>query len=142
MKVRFKLLSDQAKVPSYSKDGDNGLDLTAVSMSKKERFIEYDTGVSVAIPEGYVGLVVPRSSTSKKDQYLANSIGVIDQNYRGSIRLRYKTIPGAFDETELYKQGDRIGQLLIVPNPKVEMVEVDELDETKRGDKGFGSSGD
>lgn len=143
LKIKFKLNNSEAVLPSYSREGDNGLDLTAASVSKKERFTEYDTGVSVEIPEGYVGLVFPRSSVSKKDQLLANSVGVIDQNYRGTIRLRFKTVNETPSDTEIYKVGDRIGQLIIVPNPKIEVVEEnEELESTERGEEGFGSSGD
>ena len=90
MDVKVKLLHKDAQLPKYAGQGDAGLDLTCVSVNEEESFIEYDTGVSIEIPEGYVGLLFPRSSVSKKDIMLCNSVGVIDSSYRGSIKVRYK----------------------------------------------------
>jgi dUTP pyrophosphatase len=141
MNIKIKKLHEQAVIPSYSKEGDCGLDLTAISVSTidKSRFgyIEYDTGLAIEIPEGYVGLVYPRSSLSNTGLILANHVGVIDQNYRGSIKCRFKAIPG----TDIYSVGDRIAQLIIQPCPKIEFEVVDELSDTNRNDLGFGSSG-
>ena len=163
MKINFKLNHPNAEIPSYSQEGDIGLDLTAVSITVTDKYIEYDTGICVEIPEGYGGFVFPRSSNSKKDLILSNSVGVIDQNYRGSIKFRFKinhnenfdfTLlnmenelveiidpTGVINSTELYNIGDRIGQLVILPCPKIEPNKVHELSDTERGDKGFGSSG-
>lgn len=141
MVIKIKKLVEQAVIPSYSKEGDAGLDLTAVSVNTTDNgdygFIEYDTGLAVEIPEGYVGLVYPRSSISKTGLILANSIGVIDSNYRGSIKCRFKAIPNS----TIYNVGDRIAQLIIQPIPNIEFEVVDELSDTTRGDDGFGSSG-
>jgi dUTP pyrophosphatase len=141
MNIKIKKLHEQAVIPSYSKEGDCGLDLTAISVSTidKSRFgyIEYDTGLAIEIPEGYVGLIYPRSSLSNTGLILANHVGVIDQNYRGSIKCRFKAIPN----TDIYSVGDRIAQLIIQPCPKIEFEVVDELSDTDRNDLGFGSSG-
>lgn len=90
MKVKIKKLQDNAVIPYHSKPGDAGLDLTAVSLSFNEQFTEYGTGIAIEVPEGFVGLVFPRSSLSKMDLILANHVGVIDPNYRGEIKLRFK----------------------------------------------------
>jgi dUTP pyrophosphatase len=140
MNIRIKKLQPDAVIPSYSKEGDAGLDLTAISMKTVNEnnfgFIEYDTGLSVEIPEGHVGLVYPRSSISNTGLILANAVGVIDSNYRGSIKCRFKAIPNS----NIYDVGDRIAQLIIIPYPQITFEEVEELTETIRGDKGFGSS--
>jgi dUTP pyrophosphatase len=139
MKVRFKKLSEKAVTPKYAKPGDAGMDLVATSLVKNEIFYEYETDIAVEIPEGYVGLLFPRSSISKTKQILANSIGVVDSGYRGSLRLRFKKLD--WDNGEVYGIGDKVGQLVIIPYPTIELEEVNELSETNRGENGFGSSG-
>src|SRR4051812_36638080 len=83
--VEIKKLSDKAVVPSYSRPGDAGLDLTATTMTENEMYIEYGTDLAIAVPEGYVGHISPRSSLSDYDLILSNHVGVIDSNYRGEI---------------------------------------------------------
>lgn len=137
MKVKLKKLHPDAVIPKYAKDGDAGLDLVTVDITESNnRFIEYDTGLAVEIPKGYVGLLFPRSSISKTRLSLANSIGVIDSSFRGSIKLRFRH--GGFQD---YTIGDRVGQLIIMPYPQIEFEEVEELSDTERGSGGFGSSG-
>jgi dUTP pyrophosphatase len=152
LKVKFKKLHPDCVIPQYAKPGDAGVDLTAVSIefNKKLGCITYDTGLSVEIPEGYVGLIFPRSSIYKTIHSLSNSVGVIDSGYRGSIKFNFRD---AYDphenlsvrfyryEDDHYQIGDRIGQLVIMPYPKIQFEEVEELSETDRGDGGFGSSG-
>lgn len=140
MKVKFKKLVSHASTPKYSKEGDAGLDLVAVDTyyDRDYSFVEYGTGVSVEIPEGHVGLLFPRSSISKTNFSLANSVGVVDSNYRGEIKLRFRTSEYSGIE---YDVGDRVGQLVIVPYPKIDLVEVSELSDSNRGAGGFGSSG-
>lgn len=147
--VNFKKLSDKAVTPSYSKTGDAGLDLTATSMKETDMYIEYGTDLSFEIPEGYVGYVFPRSSLSNYDLVLSNHVGVIDSGFRGEVKFRFKKVgnfPDGFLATKhftstVYKVGDRIGQLIIMPIPKVELIEVGELSQSNRGRGGFGSSG-
>lgn len=145
MEVKIKKLHPNAVIPFYAKPGDAGMDLTAVIIdTSNEHYIEYDTGIAVEIPEGYVGLVFPRSSNSKVDLELSNSVGVIDSGYRGSIKLRYHRIwredKSGNRILDIYSVGDRVGQLIIIPYPKIEFKEVDELSSTERGDGGFGST--
>ena len=138
LKVRFKKLSKYAVAPLYAKDGDAGLDLTAHTLTdfKDEPFIEYGTGIAVEIPQGYVGLVFPRSSVSKKENfYLKNSVGVIDSGYRGEIKLRFSR------SEDRYEAGEKVGQLIIIPYPTIYLEEVQELSSTERGEGGFGSTG-
>jgi len=142
MKVKIKKLHPDAVIPKYAKEGDAGMDLTAISREidvnymDGDNLITYGTGLAFEIPKGYVGLVFPRSSIYKKDLTLSNSVGVIDSGYRGEVKLKFKN-----NDYRDYDIGDRIGQMIIMPYPQVEFEEVDELDETERGDGGFGSSG-
>ena len=138
LKIKFKKLNQNAVIPKQGTAGAAGFDLTAVSIEKNETMLKYDTGIAVEIPPGYVGLVFPRSSVCKTGLSLANSVGVIDSDFRGSISFVF------YKNTQCivpYLPGDRIGQLLIVPIPEVEFVEVDELSETERGAGGYGSTG-
>ena len=144
MKVRFKKLSPKAITPSYATPGDAGMDVTAIGhrIDAKHNFIEYHTGLALEIPEGYVGLLFPRSSVSKMDVSLANCVGLVDSGYRGEIRFRYKFAKDSFFAgVKRYKDGDRIGQLVIIPYPSIELEEADELNETVRGEGGYGSTG-
>lgn len=140
MKVRIKKLNPLAVIPQYAKAGDAGLDLVGITVSDSSpEYLEYGTGLSIEIPEGYVGLIFPRSSISKMDLILANSVGVIDSGYRGEIKLRFKRIDLVYNN--YYSLGDKIGQLVIIPYPSIELEEVEELSDSERGEGGFGSSG-
>jgi dUTP pyrophosphatase len=144
MKVRFKKLTDQATMPSYAKPGDAGLDMTAFSYvtDPNNQTINYHTGIAVEIPEGYVGLLFPRSSVYKTDLILSNCVGVVDSGYRGEIVFKYKMPTKAyFASLRRFEVGDRVGQLIILPYPQIELEEVLELSETERGVAGFGSTG-
>jgi dUTP pyrophosphatase len=138
MKLKIKKLNERAEIPFYAKDGDAGMDLVATTLVRTSKFFEYGTDLAMEIPKGYVGLLFPRSSISKTDHFLRNSVGVIDSGYRGEIKLRM-SIP-ALGETE-YLIGDKVGQLILMKLPWVEIEEVDELSETDRGEGGFGSTG-
>lgn len=142
MKVKIKRLHPDAVIPAYAKAGDAGMDLTAVSMKIDEYGnICYGTGLAFEIPEGYVGLVFPRSSNHKKGVILTNCVGVIDSGYRGEVSFKFKEIAlGNFSKVA-YKVGDRIGQIIIMPYPQIEFEEVEELSQTERGTDGYGSSG-
>jgi dUTP pyrophosphatase len=137
MKVKFKKLHELVETPCYARKGDAGMDLTAVDISKDEfGNVVCHTGIAVEIPEGYVGLVFPRSSISKYDMHLRNSVGVIDSGYRGEIMVKFGFLP----DGKLYKMGDKIAQLIIIPYPQITFEEVEELSETERGEGGFGST--
>jgi len=143
MVVKIKKLVENAVIPAYSKKGDAGLDLTAVSVSFEKNYVSYKTGLAVEIPEGFVGLLFPRSSNSKMDLILTNSVGVIDSGYRGEIELRYKLVGNGVTPSIVgtYNIGDRVGQLVIIPYPSIEFEEVTELSTTERNTGGYGSTG-
>lgn len=146
MKVNIKKLHPEAVIPAYAHNGDAGLDLTAVSQTiDADGCMVYGTGIAVEIPEGYVGLVFPRSSNSRKDLVLTNSVGVIDHGYTGEITVKFKPVRSftdyAFDDLRAYLLGDRVAQLIIMPYPSIEFVEVAELQQTERGAGGYGSTG-
>jgi len=139
LKIRLKKLNPTAVTPSYSKDGDAGMDLTSTTIiSHTTDQVTYGTGISLEIPKDYVGLVFPRSSIRKYDLELTNSVGVIDSGYRGEIQLTFNKVNS---KTTIYNVGDRVGQIIIIPYPKINFVESDELTITERGEGGFGSSG-
>lgn len=144
MKVKFRKLHKNAVIPIQT-EGNAGMDMTCIDFKHEDSYIEFDTGIAVEIPDGYAGYLFPRSSNSKFDLLLCNSVGIVDSSYRGSIRFRYKAVThdNIYSNIvpEYYTIGDKIGQLVIMPYPKIESIEADELSETKRGDRGFGSSG-
>jgi dUTP pyrophosphatase len=124
------------------------MDLTAVSKeySADGLYVEYGTGLSVEIPYGYVGLIFARSSISKTTMVLANHVGVIDSGYRGEIKFRFKDFSSNMVGPEVsngtvYNIGDRVGQLMILPYPQIEFVEVASLTDSDRAAGGFGSTG-
>jgi len=137
MKVKIKKLHKDAIIPKYAKDGDAGMDLTAVDVSADEGTITYKTGLAVEIPRWHVGLLFPRSSVYKTGQSLTNCVGVIDSGYRGEIMLKFTLSPYQRE----YQIGDRVGQLIIMPYPMVEFEEVEKLTPTDRGEGGYGSTG-
>lgn len=148
MKVNIKRLHPEAKIPKYAHPNtDAGLDLTAISLEYKDGVYIFGTGLAIEIPEGYVGLLFPRSSNYKQDLQLTNNVGVIDSGYRGEIKFMFKLPIYKKWEDELktpdkiWQVGDRIGQLIIMPYPHIELNEVKELSETDRGAGGFGSTG-
>ena len=145
MKVNIKKLNPNAVIPSYAKHGDAGMDLTATSKSYDEHGnVVYGTSLAFEIPAGYVGLLFPRSSNTKKDLILGNSVGVIDSGYRGEVVFKFRELLPSERDIEFgareYEIGDRIGQLIIMPIPHIEFNLVDELSYTDRGVGGFGST--
>lgn len=138
MRVNVKKLHPNAVIPSYAKESDAGLDLTATSiMHETDTQIVYGTGLAFEIPDGFVGLVFPRSSIRKQGLIMANSVGVIDAGYRGEVAVTFlKTGDGP-----LYNTGDRVAQIVILAHPQITLVETDELSDSERGTGGHGSSG-
>lgn len=144
MKVKIKKLNDFATIPTYATDGSAGMDITAISKTyDDDGNIVYGTGLAFEIPEGYVGLLFPRSSNAKKDLILSNSVGVIDSDYRGEVSFKFKP-SYCFNKKDMdvvYDVGDKVGQMIIVPYPHIEWEQATELSETKRGKNGYGSTG-
>lgn len=157
MKVKIKKIHPNAVVPFYAKQGDAGMDLTAVTKSyDNQGNVVYGTGLAFQIPSGYVGLLFPRSSNANKSLILSNSVGVLDSGYRGEVSFKFKRIKNKSstenkynehtyeyqsDLEEEYNVGDRIGQIVIVKIPQISIEVVDELSETERGTGGYGSTG-
>jgi dUTP pyrophosphatase len=138
--VKVKKLSDNAVIPSYSKVGDAGMDLTITREIENTSFsVSYGFGISIEIPKNFVGLVFPRSSVRNQDLILSNCVGVIDSGYRGEVQATFKKTNGL--DSIKYKIGDRGAQIIILPYPQVEMIESDVLSDTERGTGGFGSTG-
>jgi len=137
MKIKIKKLHPEAVIPAYAKDGDAGMDLTAVSMEYLDNeHVKYNFGIAIEIPKGFVGLVFPRSSCFRQRQILSNAVGIIDSGYRGEISaVMIGTAVGG------YGKGDRVAQILILPYPEVQFELTEELSETERGSGGYGSSG-
>ena len=141
IELPVRRLRDDAVLPSRAYAGDAGLDLAAaegITIAPGERAV-VGTGLAVAIPDGYAGLVVPRSGLAARNGIgKVNSPGVIDAGYRGEVRV---VLLNTDRETPFtVEPGMRIAQLLVVPVPPVTLVEVDELPESERGERGFGSS--
>ena len=139
MKVKVMKLDAGAKIPKYAKDGDAGMDLYATSQSfDNHGNYVYGTGLAIEIPKGYVGLIFPRSSISKTAHSLRNAVGVIDSGYRGELIFKFDINT---HNSPVYEIGDRIGQIIILPYPQVEIEEAFELSNSERGSGGFGSTG-
>lgn len=142
MRIKIKKLNDSAVLPMYSTEGAAGMDMTAINIKyDNEGNVVYGTGIAVEIPKGYVGLLFPRSSNAKKRLLLSNSVGVIDSDYRGEITLKFKRLKHSVKANEIYTIGDRVGQLIILPYPRIEWQETKKLSETKRGINGYGYTG-
>lgn len=155
MKINVKKISSQAVIPNRANSNDAGFDLVAIDDGTvdNEGFIQYKTGLSIEPENGFHTEIWPRSSISKYDLVLANSIGLIDESYRGELLIRFKPV-SRFQQMpdgeiyvvfpkpiKKYKKGDKIAQLVVSKTVDASFVEVSELSETKRGTGGFGSSG-
>lgn len=167
MKVKFKKLHKDAVLLKYAREGDAGMDLiTVTDPVVTEKYIEYKFGLSMEIPKGFAAFIFPRSSISKTDLELCNAVGIIDSGYRGEIQVRFnfnqitfdmirhfivdvngttyidgqKIIKNYINRLTMYKKGDKIAQMIILPIPKIEPEWSDELSETVRGSGGFGST--
>ncbi len=138
--VKVKKLHPDAVIPSYSKIGDAGMDLTITTIKENTTFdVSYGFGIAMEIPKGFVGLVFPRSSVRNQDLILSNCVGVIDSGYRGEIQATFKKTQGL--DSVKYKVGERGAQIMILPYPQITMIESSDLSDTERGDGGFGSTG-
>jgi dUTP pyrophosphatase len=135
-------LRDEALLPTRAHDGDAGLDLyaaDAMTISPGER-AKVATGIAVEIPDGYAGLVLPRSGLAARHGIaLVNAPGLIDSGYRGEVSVLLLNTDRA--EPFMVSPGDRIAQLLLIPVADAEPVEVSEVATTARGAGGFGSTG-
>lgn len=145
MTLKVKKLSEKAVLPVRAHKSDAGLDLTATRVTTElnecgQLILVYHTDIAVEIPEGYFGLLVCRSSISKKSLVLTNCVGTIDSNYRGEVMAKFKTTTDVVPA--VYNVGERFAQLLILPVPQIDVEETEELTESERSEGGYGSTGD
>ena len=130
-------------MPSRATEGSVGYDLTCSRITTEinecgQLIIVYHTDIAIELPEGYAAFIYPRSSISKKSLALCNSVGVIDSDYRGELIVKFKTTTDVIPA--VYKEGERIAQLVIQKVELPTFVESTELEETDRGEGGFGST--
>jgi len=140
--LRVRRLDPRARLPERAHDGDAGYDLRALdagSLAPGERAM-VPTGIAIALPSGHAGLVLPRSGLAARHGIaLVNAPGLIDEGYRGELRVLLLNTDR--DATFAWEAGDRIAQLVLIAPALPEVVETDDLGDTRRGDGGFGSSG-
>lgn len=137
VQLKIKKLHPNAVVPKRAHPTDAGMDLTvATTEVLPTGQLRVGFGFAAEIPPGYAGFIFPRSSIYKTHYRLSNAVGIVDQAYRGEWGAIFDSIPGR----EQYRVGDRCAQLVIMPYPEVEVIEVDELSSEDRGG-GFGSTG-
>ena len=137
--VKFKKLYDDAVLPYYATDDAVGLDCTAYSKvwDENKGCWVYGLGFAVELPKGYGGFLYPRSSIYNTNLSVCNAVGIIDPDYRGEVSVRFYEI-GVANE---YKINERCCQLVIMPYPRINIIESNSLSETKRGANGYGSTG-
>lgn len=143
MNIKFKKLDERAVAPVRAHSTDAGFDLVATDITTEinecgQLILVYHTGLAVEIPEGHFGLLVPRSSISKKSLTLVNGAGILDGGYRGEVMGKFRSTTDCVPA--VYKPGERFAQLLILPLPDVTFVESSELSDSDRGEDGFGST--
>lgn len=127
-------------MPKQAREGDACWDLVAISILEQDNYkktVTYGTGIAISVPEDHVALLFPRSSIGKYGQMLANSVGVIDPGYTGEVMLKFRDV----GRGDLYREGEKIGQIMVIPRPYLEFEVVQELSKTERGSGGFGSTG-
>lgn len=142
MNIKIKKLKTEAVIPTRGSEYAAGADLYSAENDlyiEDRQTVMIGTGIAMEIPEGYVGLVYARSGLACKEGLApANKVGVIDSDYRGEIKVALYNQSG---QKKLVKKGERIAQIVIAPFLAPEFTEVSELDETDRGEGGFGSTG-
>lgn len=142
MDVFFTLLDSSLQAPAYAHPGDAGLDLRAAAAGVLQPFERalVPCGIALAIPDGYAGLVIPRSGLAAKHGVsIVNAPGLIDSGYRGEVKVSLVNLDS--HETFRYEKGDRIAQLMIIAAPPITLHNISMLPESARGSEGFGSSG-
>ncbi|MFA5736610.1 MAG: dUTP diphosphatase [Candidatus Paceibacterota bacterium] len=139
MKIRVKKLNSEAKLPTYAHSGDAGMDFFALEETelKVGEIKKVKTGIALEIPDGYVGLVWDKSGLAA-NHGLKTMAGVLDAGYRGELQIVITNLSG---ETYTIKKHDKVAQMLIQSVEVPELVEVDDLSDSSRGEGGFGSTG-
>ena len=144
MQIKIRKLNPNARIPTRGSEQAAGYDIyacldTQTATIPAHKTVKVSTGISMAIPEGYFGAIFARSGlASKQGLRPANCVGVIDSDYRGELMIM---LHNDTDEPKTIENGDRVGQLVILPYMTIDFEEADSLDETQRGAGGFGSSG-
>lgn len=144
MNINIKLLNNLAKVPTCADSGSAGYDLCSATSEDIQipphSTVKIGTGIALSIPLGYFGAIYARSGIStKRNLRPGNCVGIIDSSYRGEIIV---ALHNDSPEIKTVQAGERIAQLVIQKHEIIDFIEVDELDETERGDGGFASTGD
>lgn len=159
--IKVRKLTPEAELPKQATGTDAGYDLVALDngeikwaeseaggQTRVIQYIQYRTGLTIEPPLGYHTEIFPRSSITKYDLMLANSIGLVDEGYRGEILVRFKYTPPLHDinivrgmPIKKYQKGDRIAQLVIRKTLRADFVEVEQLLNSERGTGGWGSTG-
>ena len=144
MDVKVKKISEKAVIPTKAHATDAGFDLVCTEITTEVgedavMNLVYHTGITLEIPDGYVGLLFNRSSISAKSLTLTNAVGVIDSGYRGEIMAKFKI--NTLSVPSVFKPGEKFAQLIIMPIPETNLIEVQsELATSDRGENGFGST--
>ena len=141
MKVKFKKLDERAKRPEYGSENANGADLFALNDYTIEpgKTVKIQTGIALELNDEYAGFIMARGGMAcNRGLAPANKVGLIDTDYRGEIIV---ALHNHGEETQTVNAGDKVAQLVIIRLPQATFIEVEELDETKRGNGGFGSTG-
>lgn len=151
VEVKVKKLNPAAIIPKKAKAGDACYDLCALTFEQRADVVVVGTGLAFAIPEGYEGVIRSRSGLGSKGIFVSHGVGTIDAGYRGEVMVLLSSLGrqahlGQFGKSLVIGNttiniGDRVAQMGIREVPETEMIEVEELDQTERGDTGFGSSG-
>ncbi len=138
------IINYKGNKPTRKHENDAGSDLTASSLTydSRTRKVIYKTNTNVSIPEGFVGILAARSSIRNYDLLMSNSVRIIDVGFTGEIEVTFDFTGLLLPDSKIYKKGDRIAQLIIIPYIKVTYEEVDELIGGERGNNGHGSTGE
>ena len=146
MDIKVKKINEKAVLPTKAHTTDAGLDLVCTEITTEVGedavvSLVYHTGITIEIPDGFVGLLFNRSSVASKSLTLTNAVGVIDSGYRGEIMAKFKI--NTLSVPSVFKPGEAFAQLIIMPYPEINLIEIQsELNSTERGDSGYGSSND
>ena len=145
MDIEIKKLNNNAKIPTQGTPGSAGYDLYSIEDVDMTSYYVEDkahllrTGLAMSIPDGYVGLIFPRSSLHRRHLTLANCVGVVDSDYRGEVKVPLKCTDN-MDTNQFVIKGDRVAQIIFVKHGNANFQEVDNLDVTLRDQGGFGST--
>lgn len=142
MIINIKKLHENAIIPKYETKGAAGMDIIPIDVIYDEKIDTwvYHTGLSFELPKNHVMLIFPRSSNRKTNAYLPNSVGVLDEDYRGELLVCFKNRDANDLKPPYELNGKGVAQIIIIPYPKVEFNEVEILSSTDRGEGGFGST--